>query len=262
MATIKHQSDRLAVDFSSYARNITETALEKLPSQFVKSCVLRQFIAVFTDQLQELYDASITVLKGRTIADAQGEQVDAIGRIVGEPRSPYQYTEDHYMHADMPNKAPDTTPVYCLYGLLAEYIPAEDPEYKMNILTRIIKNHTLTASAPELTRLMYLVTGQHISFEKAGPYTVNLIVPSGLSQTAYNILTYPYDTIRADNVFAMPYPATLNISGVFIYVPWKYLLADTPGDRAPDKAACAVGVPETPELKEKRMKLIKGKKAA
>ena len=80
-------------------------------------------------------------------------------------------------------------------------------------LARVIANHTLVASVPELEGLIRLVAGNLVSFEKTGPMQVGLIVPSTISTTNLLRLTTAITTRRVDDEYAVPYPATLSISG-------------------------------------------------
>ena len=58
---------RLEVSFGQYAKSLIDEALAKLPSQFLTACVLRQFVAAFVGEVQELYDAVLDMQRGRTL---------------------------------------------------------------------------------------------------------------------------------------------------------------------------------------------------
>lgn len=78
---------RLEVSFGQYAKSLIDEALAKLPSQFLTACVLRQFVAAFVGEVQELYDAVLDMQRGRTLYAAEAANLDALGRIVGEERA-------------------------------------------------------------------------------------------------------------------------------------------------------------------------------
>ena len=63
---------RLEVSFGQYAKSLLDEALAKLPSQFLTSCMLRQLVAVFVGEVQELYAA---VLDMHTIKPLDREAV-------------------------------------------------------------------------------------------------------------------------------------------------------------------------------------------
>lgn len=234
------------VDFGSCRKDLITQALARMLDQHFDKCMLRQFVAVIMREVQELYDALIDLQEGRTLYSAETQNLDALGRIVGEPRAPYQYDESRYMFADRSAQAPDSAVCWCLEAQFAAFVPVEDGQYKLNILARIMKNHTLTASVPELERLSYLVTGTHISYEKTGPMQVAAIVPSNISYTAYNLLTRSRSDCRVDNAFMLPYPAALWFSNIVMYVPDRFFCADRNNEQRCDLAACAASAPYQP----------------
>ena len=77
---------------------------------------------------------------------------------------------------------------------------------------------------------------------------VRTLAPSTLSSAALALLTRARNSARADDGFALPYPATLWFDGLMTYGPGPFFCAD----RAPefsqqcDRAGCAVGVPYNP----------------
>lgn len=104
---------RLEVSFGQYAKSLIDEALAKLPSQFLTACVLRQFVAAFVGEVQELYDAVLDMQRGRTLYAAEAANLDALGRIVGEERAPYQYSDSHWFAFDRMGQAWDSTPWWC-----------------------------------------------------------------------------------------------------------------------------------------------------
>ena len=147
---------RLEVSFGQYAKSLIDEALAKLPSQFLTSCMLRQLVAVFVGEVQELYDAVLDMQRGRTLYAAEAANLDALGRIVGEERAPYQYSDSHWFAFDRMGQAWDSTPWWCRDAPLVEYIPAKDPVYRTNILARVIANTT----SAEFTQLNATTAGK------------------------------------------------------------------------------------------------------
>ena len=96
---------RLEVPFGQYTKSLIDEALAKLPSQFLTSCMLRQLVAVFVGEVQELYDAVLDMQRGRTLYAAEAANLDALGRIVGEERAPYQYSDSHWFAFDRMGQA-------------------------------------------------------------------------------------------------------------------------------------------------------------
>lgn len=228
-------------DFSAWRVDLLQRGLDRLLGQFRSSCVLRQFTAALLDEVLELHEAAIDLMEQRTLYAAAGENLDALGRIVGEPRSPYQYDESKWMFADRLPQSPDRSGAWLDGVAFESFIPVRDPEYKLNILARIMKNHALTASAAELAEIGPALTGYDISFEKTGPNQVRLLVPSDISGTALALYQRAASDGLADKQYAMPYPATLEIADVVVFTPKGFFCADRSSPQAGDLAPCAVG---------------------
>lgn len=233
------------VDFTAYRVDLVQEGLDRMLGQFVPSCMLRQFVAVFLRQCQELYDAALDVLELRTLYSAGDENLDALGRIVGESRTAYRYDEKSWMYSDRDGQGADQIAVWCVNAPLGVLVTIMDNEYRASILARILSNHTLTASVPELAKIARALTGYDISFEKTGPMQVRILVPNNISQTALALFTNSVTSALADNKYSMPYPATLSISEVLVFAE-QYFAADRPYPRVTDVAPVSVGAVTTP----------------
>lgn len=234
-------SNRYKVDFSPYRRDMISDGRRRILSQFVPSCVLQRFIGVILHQCQELHGAIIDLMESRTLYEATGESLEALGRIVGEPRIPYSYDDTRWLFADIVGQATDQAPVWSQGAPFAAYIPASDPEYRTAILARIKKNHTLAASVPELVGMAKELTGSLLSFSKTGPMQVDILVPDTISKNSLALLTRCVTDAVADEQYAMPYPATLSLSGTTVFTPKFFFAADRTGAQACDMGPCAVG---------------------
>lgn len=216
---------RLEISFE-VRQPLVISALEKLPGQYLKSCALRQFVSAFVGAAEELFTATLAMQKERTLYNASGENLDALGRIVGEPRAPYRYSEIRWFAFDRMGQPWDSTPWWCRKAPLAEFIPASDTDYRNTILARIIANHTLVSSIPELEGLLELLVGQWISFEKIGPMKVRPIIPATISTTNLYILVTCVSTRRVDDKYVVPYPATLNLTDDVVFTPSHFFCFD------------------------------------
>ena len=234
------------IDFKPCRKDLIEQALGRMLAQHYDKCVLRQFVAAVMREVNELYDAIIDMQEMRTLHEAEAYNLDALGRIVGEPRNPYRYDESRWLFADRMSQRPDATSVWCLSAPFAAFLPVGDTQYRMNILCRIVKNHTLVASVPEIERLTFMVAETLISYAKTGPMQVAVLVPSTITATVWNILTQARTDLRADSLFAFPYPATLWFDETFFYVPDPWFCADRTNAQRCDQAHVAVGVPYQP----------------
>ena len=248
---------KFAVDFSSYRKDLIVQAINRLLGQHYDKCTLKQFILAVMGEVQCLYDALIDLQEQRTLYRAEGETLSALGRIVGQERAPMQYAETYFMYADRPMQAPDAVGAWSRYALLGRFVPSDEDGYQYTILSKIVKNHTLVASVPELQRLIYMITEEHVSFDKTGPMQMTILVPAGLSATAWHILTQAVSDRRADDRFMLPYPVTLWFYTLIVFLPERpenlnWLCADRTNIQRCDRAPCAVGVPfYPPEMNDK-----------
>ena len=90
-------TEKLNVDFSKERIDLVTQGTGLALSQFSNSCMLGQF---FLEESQELFDSILAMEEGRTLYAAKGNNLDALGRIVGEPRTAFQYSDLSYMWAD------------------------------------------------------------------------------------------------------------------------------------------------------------------
>lgn len=234
---------RLQIDFSGDSVDLVSDGLQKMLSVFLGSCTLRQFVAVLLRQVQELYDAARDVQRYRTLYEAEGVNLDALGRIVGQDRALWQYSESGYMHFDIEGQSYDQLPWWCIYAPLEEYIRADDNEFATAILSRIVKNHTLVASVPEITSLIQLFIDTNVSFVKVGPNTVQLFLPDGIDTAAIYFLTHYTNDVRVDETYRVPYPVTLSFDETMYFITPNPLHFDRDYPLQWDNATWAVGVP-------------------
>lgn len=232
---------RLKVDFSAARISLIEDGLSKLLSCFYDKCTVRQFVAVLLNEVQELYNACVDMEECRTLYMAQGVNLDALGRIVGQDRALWRYSEDGWMHSDIAGQGADQEKVWCKGGPLGTYVTPDDTIYRTAILARIVKNHTLVASVPEITALVDLLFGEGVSFWKCGPNAVSLIVPQDIDKTALYALTHSVSDLRVDDTYNVPYPATLSLCDKIYYIPPNPFHADRNAPFQCDNALCAVG---------------------
>ena len=216
-----NQAD-LEIDFSTHDQDVFERAESRLLNQFQNSCVLRQFLKTLTDQVQELRDAGMDCLKKRTLNDAAGVQLDAIGRIVGQDRTILNAAERPWFgpDAESPNLLnPDSGTSWVPGADLTGDLQADDGQYLSLILSKIFKNHISSASLPEVQIFIQLLTNWPVSFLRVAPLDANLLVytetPPYIIETIQSIITNARD---ADEKYLIPLAATTRIVGI-VFVP-------------------------------------------
>jgi hypothetical protein len=227
------------VDFDKFAGDMLEMAWSRMLSQHYDKCNLKQFVGAFVLEAQELYDALIALQEGRTAYAAEGVNLDALGRIVGEPRKPFDYDDDIWFAFDRAQQGFDSAPFWCVNAPIGGYNLVGDEQYRLNVITRAIRNHTLTSSVPEVLDIVKILFNINVSYEKTGPNEVRILVPNTINRTALWYLASNQDTRECDDVYIAQYPVTLNISEI-IYMPPEMFIFDRE-DRGFDKAPMGIG---------------------
>ena len=231
----------LRVDFSAYeGRDLVAEGLEKMLSVWFDKCTVRQFMAAFLRQVQELYEAAIEVEKARTLYEAEGVNLDALGRIVGRSRVAMEYSEDSWFKFDIQGQGFDQLPWWVTGGALNVNETATDNQYREQILARILKNHTLCASIPEILYVIRQMYNLDISYTKIGPMKVRLIVQDGISKAQLYLLTHKENNMMVDSDYLLPYPATLAIDDGVFFVKKEGFYFDRPSPHQWDSANWAV----------------------
>lgn len=218
-------TEKLNVDFSKERIDLVTQGTGLALSQFSNSCMLGQFFAAFLEESQELFDSILAMEEGRTLYAAKGSNLDALGRIVGEPRTVFQYSNLSYMWADRNSQGVDKIAVWVTNATLSSKVIPNDSTYRNRILGKILKNFTLAASVPELLKLTSNLYGYDVSFVKKSPFTIDLMLPSTINITVYSALTRFFDDLTVERNCYVSYPATLSIEDV-IFAPKNYFCAD------------------------------------
>lgn len=232
-------TEKLNVDFSKERIDLVTQGTGLALSQFSNSCMLGQFFAAFLEESQELFDSILAMEEGRTLYAAKGSNLDALGRIVGEPRTAFQYSDLSYMWADRSAQGVDKIEVWVTNATLSSKVIPNDAMYRLRILGKILKNFTLAASVPELLNLISNLYGYDVSFIKKGPFTIDLMVPGTIITTVYSALTRFFDDLMVERNCYVSYPATLSIEDV-IFAPKNYFCADRMGGQQCDAGRTGV----------------------
>lgn len=233
--------ERFRVDFSPWRRDLAAKALTRLLSQFWDSPVMKAFLdALVRLGPQDLYDRILDAQERQSLFLARGEDLDAIGRIVGQPRLPYRYDESRWIFADRAGQGADQQYAWVAGASLSGREPVEDPLYRRLILARIACNFCRFSSLPEMAHLAGLVAGRRASWRRTGPMEAELLIDGGVSRAGLEILTRRESHAGADDVYLFPYPATLNLKRI-VFVPKKPFIADREAGRQADAGLAAVG---------------------
>jgi len=242
------------VDFTDMRRDFVALANARLLEQFQNKPLLEAVLAVLVKPFQEVYDAitagsfdengvrvSQGMMEARTLFVAQSlgqndengiirnNQLEAIGRIVGQGRDLAFTGENIYFTPDTPSEDypanPDipTVPLGADIGrawvpgaLDSGVQPASDDQYALQILGRIYSNMNRFSSVPEVQQMVKESLGLDVWFEITGPMAVNChIINSALaSQDAILKLQEFRDGVGFEQKYFVPFAATLDVTFV------------------------------------------------
>lgn len=197
-------------------QNLQERAFSRLLLQFRGSSVLKNLLDAIVKEVQELQNSAEQVIAGRTAAEAVGEQLDALGRIVGQPREGVTYSESIWFAPDIAAQNVDIAFSWVPGGYLFGCYSPDDPTYRQLIEAKIFRNHGRYGSIPEIQQTFLVAFGAHLSFTLVGPMEVDVTVPLGTSTYALGAITNFKNNERVDHRGLLPWPATLRIRNVIV----------------------------------------------
>lgn len=155
------------IDYSYLDKDLFDEAHARLLWQFRNSPNICEYLTALFTEVQLLFDTAIDVLDKRQLAKAAGEQLNVIGRIVGQDRVVIGAGEALFGFAD------DAT-AYGFSELIGgvptgggRFLELGEPEtgtrqltdyeYRQFIVAKILRNHMQVASACELQRIANIV---------------------------------------------------------------------------------------------------------
>lgn len=246
MSGIFDANVNLNISFEKYDQSLLERGRRRLLQQFRSAVVIDQLIQAMSTETQQLYDAITLVLKERTLAEAEGVQLDVIGRLVGQERINIDGALKRWFTPDDLSLTQDNTAPWMEGASLYETTVVNDIEYRTLIFAKIFKNHVQGASIPELRYFIFILTGEDVSFNTAAPLDANLVVRSDIKPNSLSlILTILPDGNKVQNKYLIPLAATTRIVGV----QWIPIVENTGQAFTPDTiynvdvAGCSVITP-------------------
>lgn len=200
------------IDYSYLRKDLFAEAHQRLLWQFRNSNNICEYLTAIFTETQLIFDTVIDVLDQRQLAKASGEQLDVLGRIVGQDRVVVGASESLFGFSD------DATALgyaELIDGQLVgggRYLELGEPEsgtrtltdyeYRQFIIAKIFRNHMVAASACELaaianTILTSVVRTQVVTI---GPAEVAYFfdAPGGMTPDDIAIISSVIDDNRAD----------------------------------------------------------------
>lgn len=233
-----------SIDFSGLALDMSQLTLDRLLYQFQTSPTLVEIADALAVMEQELYDASIDTMQGRTLADAVGANLDVIGDIVGQPRILLNASLKQWFGPDSDGGQvgnPDSAPSFATGANLFGDLPADDAEFRKLILSKIFKNHVKVGSVGEIIQFVLLLTGHSISVLRVDMMDLEFVVPAEISPNDVKTITGVVDDKTADRKYLSPLPATARLVSI-MFRPVNAFAPDRESGR-PDFASISVRVP-------------------
>lgn len=200
------------IDFSSLRFNLREISEGRILSQYREEYLFKKLLGAITDEIQELMDAIVDLMEYRTICKAEGEQLDAIGRIVGSPRTTYNYDEEYWFTPDTEGLGPENGYWWVTGAQQAVSSEMDDITYRKWIWMTIQQNHNLFSSKPEIIKAIYEGLEEKVGIQLDGMTIGKIFAQQTISLTNYSLLDYHRNTSLSDNNFLFAYPAATSIS--------------------------------------------------
>lgn len=168
---------------------IIERMISRLLLQFQHAPVMIDILCAFSFELQFLIDNIGKVVVERSPFEAVVEQLNALGRIVGQPRC------------------------------VIDFELADDDQYRRLIEAKVFRNFAQFASVPENQEIALLAFDAVVSFKHLAPMRVGIIVPDTTTLDQIKILTntlFSFGTNQQCGRSIMPYDPVVSIEYVII----------------------------------------------
>lgn len=199
------------ITYNEYKFDLQERAESRMLSQFHNSTVLKLLLQVFTSEVQELADAIYELIRQRSVGVAKGYNLDAIGRIVGRDRTQYNYTTAFWFAPDENDVQPDNGNWWTQNAQQAVSEQMDDDTYRKWLWLKILENHNLYSSTPELENAILDGIGETVGIQRTDMMEADIMTSPSISLTNKALLTYNRNTELTDNEYLFAYPATTSI---------------------------------------------------
>lgn len=199
------------ITYDEYKFDLQERAESRMLSQFHDSTVLKLLLQVFTSEVQELADAIYELIRQRSVGFAKGYNLDTIGRIVGRDRTQYNYTTAFWFAPDENDVQPDNGNWWTQNAQQAVSEQMDDDTYRKWLWLKILENHNLYSSTPELENAILDGIGETVGIQRTDMMEAEILTQPTISLTNKALLTYNRDTELTENEYLFAYPATTSI---------------------------------------------------
>lgn len=204
----------LNLKFDDIKFNLKEISESRILSQYSQSPLYKLLLGAITSEVQELSDALTNLIKCRSIAFANGKNLDTIGKIVGFDRKAYNYDSSFWYEPDDAGVCPDNGHWWVKNSPQAIVEQMDDVTYRKWIWMKILKNHNLFSSKPEIEREIKEGIEENIAIQRTGMIEQDIYTTPEISTTNKNLLSYVVNTTLTDNQYMFSYPAATKVGTV------------------------------------------------
>jgi len=204
-----------AINATEYMLEIMERMYSRILVQFHQSPVLLSVLQAFADEIQALSAQIIATLELRTVPQGQTEQLDVIGRIVGQARELQDYDTVAWFTPDVVYRNVDQTPVWVINGPLGGSVVVGDASFRQLIEGKIYRNFSYYGSVPEIQAMVKAAFGIDVSVVQDGPMGIYLVVPDSTSDSLIQWLKRSGVSQAVDSPYYVPVSVTVYVSEVY-----------------------------------------------
>lgn len=205
---------------------VAKRMCSRLLLQFHHAPVLIDILTIFASEIQVLLDASEGVVVDRSPLDAVVEQLEGLGRIVGQKRIVVDQEDFTWFTPDTAGFTIDVAPAWVTGVPTSGSLLADDTVYRQLIEAKIFRNFAQYGSVLENQQVALLAFGVRVSYQLIGPMAVDIILSPNASPTVVKLLMRTSVDSKGDGAI-MPYPPTLKINSV-LFAPDGAFAPDTP----------------------------------
>lgn len=195
--------------------NAEERMFYRCLMQFRQSPVFQALLSAFASEVQALLDAAHDVLSLRQIDLAEGEQLNALGRIVGQPRignfvTTFWFTADSAVAQEIV----DVAPAFVEGGYITDGNNLPDAAYRTLIKAKIYRNFIRYGSYLEIQEYFLQAFGATVSAVRVDPMVIQFQCAAGTPDYVKSILDDFRTTPFFDSASPGGYPATVSVDSV------------------------------------------------
>ena len=236
--------DTFKIDFEqAYGRDLVAEALSRSLDMWNGKPVYEALLTAFVSEVQEFYDASVQLMKARSLYDSTGVWLDGIADIVGAIRLsidagqayPFLYgavknssgvmqpTTNVYVDDSgtpiSPSPAtddslyyPENTVWWVKNAPVGGLVSPSEGEFKNQVMARILHNLNKSSSVPFVVGVIKTIFDVYVKIETTGPMQIKIWLPDSATNSVAYFLKYLYGDSTCDIKTFIPYPSTIEVT--------------------------------------------------